>query len=57
MSTNRKPAFRWIGIQGVHKAIEEILKVVAANENPQTALFYEQDKGNVKQGSHVSNFS
>jgi transcription factor E2F7/8 len=25
MSTNRKPAFRWIGIEGVHCAIEEII--------------------------------
>jgi len=59
MSTNRKPAFRWIGIQGVYRAIEEILKVVAANENPQTALFYEQEKAsaNRKLGSQVDNFS
>jgi len=25
MLTNRKPAFRWIGIEGVHCAIEEII--------------------------------
>jgi len=28
MSTNRKPAFRWIGIEGVHKTLAEIKLVI-----------------------------
>ncbi len=28
MSNNRKPAFRWIGIDGVYKALSEIKKVL-----------------------------
>lgn len=28
MSSNRKPAFRWIGIDGVYKALSEIKKVL-----------------------------
>jgi len=28
MSSNRKPAFGWIGIEGVYKAIEEIKVVI-----------------------------
>jgi hypothetical protein len=28
MSTNRKPAFRWIGIEGVYNALAEIKLVV-----------------------------
>lgn len=39
MSTNRKPAFRWIGIQGVYQAIEDILRCVDSGENAHTALF------------------
>lgn len=30
MSTNRKPAFRWVGITGVYEALAEIKKVVKA---------------------------
>jgi len=25
MSTNRKPAFQWVGIEGVYRAIKDIL--------------------------------
>jgi hypothetical protein len=28
MSSNRKPAFKWIGIDGVYRALEEIKKVL-----------------------------
>jgi hypothetical protein len=28
MSTNRKPAFRWVGIEGVFAALQEIKQVV-----------------------------
>lgn len=37
-STNRKPAFRWIGIDGVHQALSEILQIVASNQNSNEAL-------------------
>jgi transcription factor E2F7/8 len=28
MSSNHKPAFRWVGIEGVHSALEEIKQAV-----------------------------
>lgn len=32
MSTNRKPAFRWVGMEGVHSALQEIKNVVRGRE-------------------------
>jgi len=37
--TNLKPAFCWIGIQGVHCAIEEIIKIVNSGDQQRNALF------------------
>lgn len=38
MSTNRKPAFRWVGMEGVYAALQEIKKVVKSRDAGQ-ALF------------------
>lgn len=39
MSSSRKPAFQWVGIEGVYRAIKDILLVVQSNVNPNSALF------------------
>lgn len=40
MSTNRKPAFRWIGIEGVYTALKEIKAVVNAQKPPANHAMY-----------------
>lgn len=47
-STNRKPAFRWIGIDGVHIALSEILQIVDSSQNPNQALHQSAPQTTVK---------
>lgn len=34
MSTSRKPAFKWVGIEGVYNALKEI-KIVVQSQKPE----------------------
>jgi hypothetical protein len=43
MSSNRKPAFGWIGIEGVYKAIEEIKIVIREQTKDQRKAFYTEN--------------
>ena len=40
MSTNRKPAFRWVGIEGVYTALSEIKLVVKSQKSISSTALY-----------------
>jgi len=43
MSTNRKPAFGWIGIDGVYNAISEIKEVVKQKKSQTGIAFFTEN--------------
>lgn len=43
MSSNRKPAFGWIGIEGVYTAINEIKEVVKQRKSHVRIAFFTED--------------
>lgn len=45
MSSNRKPAFGWIGIEGVYTAINEIKEIVKQKKSEVRVAFLTEDFG------------
>lgn len=43
MSTNRKPAFGWVGIEGVYTAINEIKEILKSKKHQSRIAFFTED--------------